>query len=413
MTVDITALQILDSLRRQSEMRFGTPIKSTPEIVQEIDSILRGMTNSNAELLEFLDRKSASLRDEERAWRLTQAHIEDELRLAGGMLNGIEKPLVGCLQTGQLNMVSMRTPSGGHLILVERDLDLFCWKLAKAVAYATYFEGQDVFPSFPINAKDEAGGGILGGFSALISGDNYNRRLDRIIEDPQFSRHFCDLIVTYAVTGDTRRVSGRPLDWRDSQDPVILFRSMEYFLVGHEYGHLCCRHFDEANRRKGVLPCGEDEVYECGWKQEIQADFFGADIALSLGGTHASPVREGVTGTFEREVPFHRRLTGVATFLMGIQTMDLAISVLETGSEEFRKLGTHPDPVLRLDWINKYVDRKAEENPAFAEMVRAAIIGGRLYGQIIARMWDHVRPVVLDLHRQGVRPAPTWRSNLK
>lgn len=54
------------------------------------------------------------------------------------MVLGPRRPLIGHLQTGQLNAVSMRVlgRSGAYLVVFEDQMPLFASKLSKAVAWA-------------------------------------------------------------------------------------------------------------------------------------------------------------------------------------------------------------------------------------------------------------------------------------
>lgn len=55
-----------------------------------------------------------------------------------GLDLGPRRPLIGYLETGQLNAVSMRVPgsSGAYLVLFEDQIGLFASKLSQAVAWA-------------------------------------------------------------------------------------------------------------------------------------------------------------------------------------------------------------------------------------------------------------------------------------
>jgi hypothetical protein len=69
---------------------------------------------------------------------LIQDNIEKSAaaRIKGGIDLGPLRPLVGHLQTGQLNAVSMRVPgrSGAYLVLFEAQMQLFASTLSEAVA---------------------------------------------------------------------------------------------------------------------------------------------------------------------------------------------------------------------------------------------------------------------------------------
>lgn len=42
--------------------------------------------------------------------------------------------------------------------------------------------------------------------------------------------------------------------------------------------------------------------------------------------------------------------------------------------------------------------------------VVAALVRAHVQGEMIRVLWDHTRPILLDLHRSGVRAANTWRT---
>jgi hypothetical protein len=64
----------------------------------------------------------------------------------------------------------------------------------------------------------------------------------------------------------------------------ILLDSLEYFVIGHEYGHIYYNHFYSAKLEAISLnKINNDLVKICtNWEQEFQADIFGAQLIMDM-----------------------------------------------------------------------------------------------------------------------------------
>jgi hypothetical protein len=83
--------------------------------------------------------------------------------------------------------------------------------------------------------------------------------------------------------------------------------------------------------------------------------------------------------------------------------MDRALSLLETGEEQARQLGSHPPSEARKHRLSELLVTSAEST-------RPVTGAAEAQGRIIRLLWDRARPRLLELHRRGARPAPMWRT---
>ncbi|SNY64001.1 hypothetical protein [Paractinoplanes atraurantiacus] len=270
------------------------------------------------------------------------------------------RPLVGHLQTGQLNAVTMRVPmSDTHLVLVEDQMPLFASKLSKAFAWAVPREqGSDGMHHFRISGPDVAA------------------RLDG---DPSIAERFTEIVLHYAAYGvlnDTKHHL-LPNGWFNFAS--TLRDGLEYFVLGHEYAHVLCNHLGQAESRRGVLPLEEAEAFAWDWRQELEADALGTVMALNAMGS------EGV------DAP--TAFMGISLFFDAMDVFDRAVSLLLSGNEQSYQVGSHPPAAVRKQ-------RLAEHNSGAAAAVSA----------VVDALWQRARPQILAMHQRGVRPAPTWRA---
>ncbi len=386
------AQRFLDLLRADTYRALGTvPRRADPAVVQELaDRFLReslipeqALDPQMRTLVEQAAVHSAHSLDDAFAQLLTKVQDNIEKTAAvriQGVALGPRRPLIGHLQTGQLNAVSMRVPgtSGAYLVLFHDEMPLFASKLSKAVAWA--------IPHGPADAD--------GMMDFRISVADVTERIEA---DPEVAERFADIVVTYAVDGSLERAGHHLLPPGYLNLAAMLSNSLEYFVVGHEYAHILLSHLDTTAACKGVLAAAEAEALAYSWAQEIDADWLGTVLSINAGIAHEN-----------RDIDFG--FLGISLFFDALDVMDRAVALLQTGDENARQLGSHPPSDLRKQRLRDLLPRLAGDDPAIADRVRRALGLAEVQGEIIRLLWDRTRPQLLDLRRRGVPAARTWRT---
>lgn len=104
---------------------------------------------------------------------------------------------------------------------------------------------------------------------------------ERIEADPEVADRFAKIIVNYAVTGNLDEAGRHLMPPGYSDLAMMLSKSLEYFVLGHEYAHILIGHLDTTAVRKGVLPATDADALAYSWQQELDADLLG--MTLSIG----------------------------------------------------------------------------------------------------------------------------------
>jgi hypothetical protein len=387
------AQRFLDQLRAQNHAALGTvPARADPALAKDItDRLLRESftpeQRQNPRLLVEVERVvalSTQSIDDMFSDMLTRSQDDIE-KTAAARTEGVDlrplRPFIGHLQTGQLNAVSMRVPgrSGAYLVLLEDQMVSFASKLSQAVAWA--------IPHRPTDAN--------GKITFEISMHSVKERIEI---DPEVADRFADIVVTYAVTGSLAET-----DFNDLLPPVyttfaeLLSTSVQYFVLAHEYAHILLGHLDTTPACKGVLPAAEAEALAYSWRQEFDADWLGAVLSINALIEHRN--RDVFIG-----------FSGIGLFFDALDVMDRAVALLQTGDENARQLGSHPPSDLRKQRLRSLLPQMAEDDPADAGRVRAALKVTEDQEEIIRLLWEHTRPILLDLRRRGVPASATWRT---
>lgn len=298
-----------------------------------------------------------------------------------GMDLGPRRPLIGHLQTGQLNAVSIRVPgpSGAYLVVFEDQMMRFARELSQAVVW--------VLPQGPADA--------MGKTNFTIDTPSV---IERIKADPTVAARFADIVVTYAVTGSLNQTGQHAfLPPGYSRFAHLLDHSLEYFVLGHEYAHILWGHLDTTAAYKGVLPVTEAEALAYSWQQELEADWLGMVLSINAGIEHE---QWDVFGGF----------SGIGLFFDALEVMDRAVALLQTGDENARQLGSHPPSDMRKQRLRDFLPELGGGESAIAERVRIALKFDEVQGEIIRLLWERTRPILLERRRNGVPAARMWRT---
>lgn len=385
------ALRFLDQLRAQTHAALGTPsVRLPPTIVKDlIDQTLREVTPEGAQDPHFradLERLAAlgAQGDVDTMMSEILAEMQDNIEktAAQSIKDGLDvgqRPLVSHLTTGQLNAVSMRVPGGSeaYLVLFEDQMQHFAHQISHMLAWTIPCDGPadtNGKVHFKLNMRDIA---------------------ERIEAVPELAEWFADIVVTYAVTSEIG-LRYNPLPPGYNNFASQLDNSLQYFVLGHEYAHIVFGHLHTAASRKGILPVTEAEALVYSWRQEIDADFLGAILALQAS-VNYDKANRGIA------------LMGITLFFDALDVMDRAVALLQTGDENALQLGSHPPSDLRKQRLYESLSKMAETDP-FGEAMRTPFALGEIEGKIIRLLWERTRPILLDLHRRGVPAAHTWRT---
>jgi hypothetical protein len=292
--------------------------------------------------------------------------IEEALTASGD--RGGKKIVFGTLATGDVNGEAIDFDNPEYcVVLIDDGVFGFANLLAKALAHM-----------MPL--KDGGGDGL--------DLDTDPVRIEaRINSDTHLFPRFAELFANYAVNGDPHTTPeyypaaeyiSLTSAWRDA---------MEFFIFGHEFGHVRLGHLEGATRR--LIPRGGYTGIAVNWDQEFDADRFGLRVTLGcLRERHGNPA---VT------------CAGVEMFLRGLEMFDRAVA--EFFGREYNDEGsdTHPPVGLRIDSLRVAMRDHLHE----AERQAAALLASRVDG-LFRTMWPPLKEEIGALLAQGTKPHRKW-----
>lgn len=197
---------------------------------------------------------------------------------------------------------------------------------------------------------------------------------------------FAELFANYAVNGDPHlapeynpTVEYIPLTsaWRDA---------MEFFIFGHEFGHVRLGHLDDANRH--LIPRNGYTGIGVNWDHEFAADRFGLRVTLACLREHQKPALT---------------YAGIEMFLRGLETVDRTVA--ELFGREYKDEGsdTHPPLGLRIDSLRVALRNHLNE----AEYQDAVLYASRVDG-LFRTMWPPLKEEIEALLKGGAKPHDKW-----
>lgn len=396
------AQRFLEQVRAQYEAILGappSPHRDPVELVGVMDQILRRVADLLAPDMDawfvpeglnehqYIAPLGTALSPDHdfvrSAFSLMQREIERTLALEFKRLDlESTRPLIGHVRTGQLNAVSLMVPgnAGAYLVLIEDHLPLFTVALMTLVASA-------------INPPeiDDADGVYI---NVPLSDEWMSR-------NPDVARQFTNIVIDYAITGHINPASvSLPTRNPDGVTGLVdtLITYMWSFVLGHEYGHILRGHLRKVGTSTVVLADADIKTLAYSWRQELDADYFGMNLVhdtyVTRGGDNPIQVQAGINLYFE---------------LMDV--MNRAVAVLHAGDETALQIGSHPPWSLRkqrfFDLMLQEMERHA---PTEIDRARENWQRTDALAEFVRLMWEHARPVLLHLHRDGIRPATMWRT---
>lgn len=280
-------------------------------------------------------------------------------------------PIFGSLPTGRVNGMAIRVPRSDELIvLIEEGLFGFFNLAAKAVSRAFPFTGT-------VDGKLQ--------FSSA------QEDLDReLVSKPEISERYTELILAYVVGGHPHMA--KPYLPEPNYDGIsaLLRESTELFVVGHEYGHFLSGHLSQDATQKAKL--GEEATDEImtNWNQEFEADVRGLELMLAAMGQKGYDLSLSFWG---------------ADFFFGcIDTIERAVSIIQTGVVSPQHSTTHPPTLMRRQLLHQVLQNSVPEEHRQGPIQLAGIVQS-----VLERMWSACEPILQRAHERGVELAPAWR----
>jgi len=279
-------------------------------------------------------------------------------------------PVFGSLHTGQVNAMTILVPgSTDYIIAFETGMFQFIRCMSKCVVEA--------FSSPPTSDPTH------------IS--------QNIRSKPDLSLYFGENIVSYVSTA--RLKASRERTFNDNgqvQALLTLDDSASLFVMGHEFGHAISGHLSKTKRQARALPASltvEELAYS--WQQEYEADQIGTRIAIHT--------------MLQEENPLAASSWGIDLFFGAMDIVERTTGLLSTGREIPTVESSHPASSQRRAMAREALIRLAFELGGDVLVTRVAIELGDLVVYILEELWNSVRPAVLQLHQDGLRPASSWR----
>ncbi len=295
--------------------------------------------------------------------------IEDAASAAGVSLP-CPPPLVGTLPTGSVNARTVLVPgTSEYLVLFEDQFFHFALLASKAIASA-----------FPLVETTHP----------TINPDPVLIR-QRLEQEPEVGARFAEVVLAYAHSGQPGRarpyLPARPYGLLAGS----LQKSLEMFALGHEYGHVVRGHLEEASHKVlRVLPDEDTEALQYSWRQEYEADIVGTGLCIG------AMLADG------NYLPMS--FWGIDCFFSVLDVVKRASSILSYGAEQTGRPGSHPPPNERRRRV-RGVLRSMVDGPSATEQLEVAHTLGATVASTVELLWEQARPLVLDAHRQGLRPV--------
>lgn len=300
---------------------------------------------------------------------LTFDSLEKALKTKGYRLDSV--PLLASLPTGDVNARISAVPSTGDPVLFfEQGLFRFFGDFTKVVSWC--------FP--PMSPLE-------------VYGDKAIRRMDTHYTMPfKASEDFIMVLGSYVGSGSTTSISH--LIHEAPYNRMLassLLQAMEWFIMGHELGHLVLGHQDASNFTDDPNTL---------WEREYAADLFGVELVMEIAknnGTHWT---------------FNYWACDVALTLF--MYLFQAIEFLEFGKRQGWVSRTHPDPESRRRRLRETVHyEKFGWKDFLRSRLRLGTAAGALCGMssaLLQRLFGMMMIELMVRHRQNVRPSPIWKN---
>jgi hypothetical protein len=380
------AYAFLEDLQRQLADTNCTSSRSASiQEKEHLRSFLTIMGRSDAEIDSFLTDYYSNMpeppsrfQDGSEYWLLIELAeaIERAAEITGTVLP--PRPALGTLPTGQINALTIIVPDAERqLVVFDDQMPTFAMLLSKVIALALPFKQQ------------KSGNYMLYTRPYKIFGN--------IARNPEIVSRFTNIVLSYAIDGQISNADPFLLPTKFqtivSSSPT---RSMELFVLGHEYGHLVMNHARSSLKRTRKLESMSFQEADYNWGQEGLADQFG--LALSVTAMH---LKESTN------IPMS--YWGADFFFSAVEIMDQALSLLRYGQDREPSASSsrsHPPISVRKELVREKLRKDVGE-----VLGKEAIYVGKALELTTYELWRRARKNVLRLHEEGVRPARRWNRS--
>lgn len=284
-----------------------------------------------------------------------------------------EKILFGSLPTGRVNGMAVPVPgSSFNLILIDDGLFGFANLACKAIATAV-----------PIVPGTDGRGDRVD-FSAR----DWRKRVG---DNPAIAERMYDFLVAYVLKGHPHFAKPYLPDSTHQALGAILCRSVETFIIAHEYGHCMAGHLDGSTSKPlhAIQSFGDVDGIPTSWKQEHEADLIGCDLTVN-----ALPKERGL----------HYAYWGTEAFFVFAELIHRTQSMLQFGQVALHtESETHPSLQQRAGVLRAYLTKKYPEKEAQLAFYFADVIK-----DIAEECWNMMEGAFAAMHRDGIRPQRDW-----
>ncbi|MEX2153964.1 MAG: hypothetical protein WD825_11545 [Gemmatimonadaceae bacterium] len=259
----------------------------------------------------------------------------------------------------------------GRFVLFESHFFVFALLFTKAVAYALPF-------------KETAEGGLT--FSTA------EEDVERHIRgDGRAIQRFSEALLAYVLDGTPVKAPSYIQEWQPSKAATEFREALEYFVMGHEYGHVLAGHLEIAHGSGALMSFSEEaDELVASHQQEFEADWMGLMLTF-----HALKDRTDLTLVY----------TGVELFFTIVELVYRAVAKLSAAEESDRPYthDAHPPPEVRLERLAEAVRYLVPNN---AERILAFPVGVR---HATTLLWEAAEARLDQAVSEGAQLAPIWR----
>jgi hypothetical protein len=304
----------------------------------------------------------------------------------------------GTMPTGDINAVTIAVPdSQEHLIVFEDDLFMFCNMMSKIIAKAMPISTIE-YPQDRNYANEQH----EVKFSVELS--DVEKYLQ---EDDEPLRRFRDVLVSYLAYGRIGKSSPFLIPRHHFRQAQIFRLSMEFFAMGHEYGHVFKGHLHKESRiMRNISGVPVEEAVPYTWDEEYEADAAGVLIMTQV----MSKIYE---------VNISASYAGADMFFTCSDILDRAASILDKGKESIGEddgstyLGSHPPHRSRREFMRNGILGMALDHPESypKQHHENAIKFAESIEKIVELLWQKTKPELYSKHGK-MRLDPRWTKNL-
>ncbi len=283
-----------------------------------------------------------------------------------------DKYLFGSLYTGRLNGSAYMTNNSYKLILIENGLFGFANMISKVLSKCIILNKEDGRVWFSVDL---------------------NETFERIERDEEIRTRLWELLHAYLFDGNPY-LAKRYMINDESFHLYEGFRnSFEYFVLGHEFGHLICGHL---NRNVcNLRTIDETEYYEINienWNDEIEADMLGMRLSFE-------------TMKYSG-YDYSQCFCGPELFFSSVELIENSLDVIKYGSINplNRAVDTHPPIAIRRETLRKEFMKNSQSDILMPYFNLSFMIE-----KIIIKLWDYLEPKLRQEYLNSNKPAAIWQ----